>query len=134
MEEELDDDLGIERDLIEIAEKLKEHANESAGEKLSIELMDLENMKQTVKMEIENRIEHLTNEYQKWKTYNEDRDQFEEWLKTTEKELKTLSTTAINLDTPTKFQVGLPSFICFLSNNSDVSKQELKKVSNLKDN
>jgi len=104
MEEALDSDLGIERDLVETADKIKEYATESTGEKLKMELDDLENLKQTVRAEIGNRIEYLTNEYQKWKLYNENKEQFEHWLKATEKQLHALSTLAIDLDTATRFQ------------------------------
>ena len=111
MEEALDADLGIERDLVETADKIKEYATESTGEKLKMELDDLENLKQTVRAEIGNRIEYLTNEYQKWKLYNENKEQFEHWLKATEKQLHALSTLAIDLDTATRFQVN--SYLLF---------------------
>ena len=107
MEEDLDADLGIERELVETADKIKEYATESTGEKLKMELGDLENLKQTVRTEIGHRIEYLTNEYKKWKLYNENKEQFELWLKATEKQLHTLSTLAIDLDTAIKFQVKL---------------------------
>ena len=105
MEEQLDGDLEIEKELFDTADKIKEYTTESAGDKLTMELEDLESIKQSVKTEISNRIEHLTHEYQRWKTFNETREQFEQWLKATEKELKNLSATSIDLDTPIRFQV-----------------------------
>ena len=106
MEEESDADLEKEKELFEVFDKIREHSTESAGEKLSLDLDDFENMKSSIKSEIAHRIEHLRNEHQKWKTYNENREQFEQWLKLTEKDLKAFSTTSINLDTPTTFQVS----------------------------
>lgn len=113
MEEELDAAFEEEQNLVEIAEKMKERTTEPVSEKLKMELTGLDTLKQTVRMEIESRIKNLTIEYQKWKSYNENRGMFEEWLKETEKELKTLSTTAIDLLTPKKFQVIFRKMLTF---------------------
>lgn len=112
-EEQLDIDLEKEKDLFEIVDKIREHTTESVGEELMMELTDLDNMKRTIKVEFENRIENLAAEKQRWKSYNDNRFEFEGWLKKTEDELKNLSTNAIDLNTPAKFQVMFPVNNCF---------------------
>ena len=79
-----------------------------------MERMNFETLKQGIKIEIEQRIESLTNEYQKWKQYNENKKNFDEWLKVTEKHLRAISSAAINLETPVKFQVSIVNKFNFL--------------------
>lgn len=79
----------------------------SGSEKLMMERMNFETLKQGIKIEIEQRIESLTTEYQKWKQYNKNKKNFDDWLKLTENQLRTISSAAINLETPAKFQVSI---------------------------
>ena len=105
LDEELDADLEKEASVIEAAEKIMEKMSSSGSEKVMDERMQLERHKKTIKIELEQRMDTLKREKQKWKSYFENKKQFEDWLKATEKDLTSLSTAAIDLETPARFQV-----------------------------
>ncbi len=77
------------------------------------EKINFDTLKQAVKMEVDQRIDTLTAELHRWKSYNEKRANFSEWLKLVENKLESISVVAVDLETPEKFQVGIREKIEF---------------------
>ena len=106
MDDQLDSDLEVECHVLSFADKFKSHMTRSGSDKLLEEKINFETMKRSIKMEIENRIDSLSIEQERWKSYDENKSQFVEWLKVMEKRLGSISVNTIDLETPKTFQVS----------------------------
>ena len=98
-------ELEMKEEVFDFAEKFKDRMSLSGNEKLMEERTNLDSLKQALKVEVDNRIDTLTAELQRWKSYNEKKDSINEWLKAMEKNLENISVVAVDLETPKQFQV-----------------------------